>query len=431
MDATLGQRLQTPAGHSETEIGQLVRDINELAESLALALADARQAKVVAEDASRAKSAFLATMSHEIRTPLNAINGLAHLLRKSGLNGEQLGRLDQLEKAGRHLMSTINSILDLSKIEANKLILEEAPFSIHDAVRNVTVMLLERAFEKGLSLDVLVQPDLGWVIGDVTRIQQSLLNLGGNAIKFTEHGGVSIHVFPIEEDDARLTLRFEVCDTGIGVAPEQLGRLFNDFEQADNSISRKYGGSGLGLAVCRKLATLMGGEAGATSEAGRGSTFWFTAVLQKTTAPPIEVVADSEGAACAVLQAEHRGARILLVDDEPINREIARVMLEEAGLVVDVAEDGLQALESIRRMRYDLVLMDMQMPNMNGLEATRAIRQLVELATMPIIAMTANAFAEDKARCLAAGMNDFITKPFEPLDLYQALIHWMGNRSDH
>ncbi len=420
-----GDRLVAPAGHEKTEIGRLVTDINELADHLVEALDEAKQAKRTAEEASGAKSAFLANMSHEIRTPLNAITGLAHLIRRDGLSSAQAARLDQLEQAGQHLMSTINAVLDISKIEASKLTLDEVPFRIQDAVRNVTTMLMDRINAKGLQLTVSVSPLLAHFVGDMTRIQQSLLNLGGNAVKFTETGRVSIRVFPLETSVDRTLVRFEVSDTGIGIASEKIPFLFNEFEQVDNTISRQYGGTGLGLALCRKFAHLMGGEAGVTSELGKGSTFWFTADLRQTVAA--DAAAGEGGAADPgeQLSTHFAGRRILVVDDEPINCEIAQLILEEVGLCVETAEDGAQALHKVSEQSFDLILLDMQMPNINGLEATRQIRQMPDQAQRPIIAMTANAFAEDRARCFEAGMNDFISKPFEPDMLYRVLLQWL------
>ena len=277
----------------------------------------------------------------------------------------------------------------------------------------------DRAATKGLSIERAIGglPPALW--GDPLRLRQALLNYAGNAVKFTERGTVSIAARVVEEGPDSALVRFEVADTGIGIAPDVLGRLFTAFEQADNSTTRRYGGTGLGLAITRKLAQLMGGDAGAASAPGEGSRFWFTARLARR--PSSATTGSPLASTRAGLSRRAREARILLVEDEPVNREIVAILLEERGIAYDVAEDGAQAVELAGRNRYDLILMDMQLPVMNGLEATEKIRTLPDARSTPIVAMTANAFDEDRERCLAAGMVDFLAKPFRP-DQFLALV---------
>ena len=404
------------------ELTQYRDNAEQLVQERTAELAEARQR---AESASRAKSAFLANMSHEIRTPMNAIVGMSYLMRRSGLTPPQSAQLDKIESAGEHLLKLIDDILDFSKIEAGKLAPDSVDFDLNSVLDNVCSMIGGRAREKGLDLTVSNEDVPTRLHGDPARISQALLNYAINAVKFTASGSVALRVSLLEEHDDQLRLCFEVEDTGIGVSEEQAGRLFQPFEQGDASTSRSFGGTGLGLAITRRLAEMMGGEAGVESVPGVGSRFWFTVVLSLAREDAPSESAPRWRDAEQQLRFTHAGARVLVAEDNPVNSQITVHLLQSVGLVTETAADGRAAVRMAAESSYTLILMDVQMPDINGLEATRTIRKLPGWESRPIIAMTANAFSEDRRACREAGMDDFLSKPVQPGKLYETLLTWL------
>ena len=396
-------------------------------QALNLELVSARD---VAEDAAQAKSAFLANMSHEIRTPMNVIIGLTHLMQRDAHDPTAADRLAKVGDAARHLLDIINDILDLSKIDAGKLVLAPADFSVDALLGRATALVADGARRKGLALTV-DRGDLPQALhGDALRLSQVLVNLLSNAVKFTARGSVVLRCGVLAHDGDDWTIRFAVRDTGVGIPAEAQARLFSPFEQADGSTTRRFGGTGLGLSIARELAHLMGGNVGVESEPGRGSEFWFTARMHSAhpSAPGLLTLHDTVAAGNGVenaLKERHRDACILVADDNRINQELATELLRLVGLQVEVADNGRIAVDMARRGSYDMILMDMQMPEMDGLEATRAIRTVPELDATPIVAMTASAFGADRDACLAAGMNDHIGKPVNPATLYETMLRWL------
>lgn len=408
---------------------ELEENRNLLAERVASRTAELARAKQAAEAANEAKSRFLANMSHEIRTPLNAIVGMTALLRRSGVSDDQAARLAKIDEAADHLLGMISGILDLSRIEAGKLELDDHPVDLGVLLGRIAGILGDQARAKQLDLQIDCEDPGIALRGDPTRLQQALLNYVANAIKFTEHGSVTLRALISNRTSEHVEVRFEVRDTGVGIADEARRRLFALFEQADNSATRKYGGSGLGLAITRRLAEAMGGEAGCESTPGVGSLFWFSAwlTIDRETAPRPAPPRAGAAPADVRIRERHAGRHVLVVDDDEMNRIVAQTLLEEAGLQVDTAADGAEAVACAERAAYALILMDLQMPRLDGFEACIRIRRLPAHRTTPIIAVTANAFAEDRARCLATGLDDFVIKPYDPDSLYDCLEHWLDH----
>ncbi|MCF8184382.1 MAG: response regulator, partial [Polynucleobacter sp.] len=403
-----------------------------------LQLEEARQR---AEVATRAKSAFLANVSHEILTPMNAILGLTHILRRGLPTPEQADKLGKIAAAAEHLLSIINNVLDLSRIETGKLVLANTNFSLESVLNHTRSMIAETARIKGIALNVDCAGLPSWLRGDPTRLRQALLIFAGNAVKFTHHGSISLRARLVEANDRgapeaatgdaedKLLIRFEVEDTGVGIPADKLSGLFQPFVQVDASSTRKYGGTGIGLAISRLLATEMGGDVGVESQVGRGSTFWMTARLSRgqDVAPPVLAPADlpANSSAESLLRHHHRNALVLLAEDNEISQETTLELIYAVGLNADTAANGREAVARAATVPYDLILMNTRMPLLNGLDAAREIRAQASTAATPILAITASDFDNDRVACQEAGINDFIHKPISPSMFYDTLLKWL------
>jgi signal transduction histidine kinase/DNA-binding NarL/FixJ family response regulator len=424
---------------SEAESRERARRLADTVDELERSEKEARTAKEEADRANRLKSEFLATMSHEIRTPMNAVIGLSSILASSRLTYEQRDYVGTIRSSGESLLALLNDILDFSKIEAGKLAIEAAPFALRPCVEEAVDLLAAQAARKGLEIGCLIDPAVPAVIeSDATRLRQILVNLLGNAVKFTAAGEVLVRVEacspPPLERGAMVELRFAVRDTGIGISADRMDRLFRPFSQADSSTSRLYGGTGLGLAICHRLAQGLGGRIWVESTPEEGSTFWFTIRCRvvDTALPPGLGEASSEGpreneSADRIAGSGLPALRILVAEDNVVNQKVALLLLQRLGYAADLAADGEETLAALRRQRYDVILMDVQMPGMDGLETTRRIRDEWPAAERPrIVAVTANALREDRETCLSAGMDDYLSKPVLLEDLRAALCRGVG-----
>jgi two-component system sensor histidine kinase/response regulator len=404
----------------ETEhkmVAQLEQKVSERTQEM-------REAKEQAEQADQAKSTFLANMSHEIRTPMNGIIGLSYLaLKDKQLPTHQQEYLSKIQSSSTSLLNIINDILDFSKIEAGQLDMETTPFTLDSVLKQSSDVTFYKATEKGVEIKLDIAGDIPQgLMGDPTRLQQILVNLTNNAIKFTEQGSITLQGVLLQQKDERALIQFSVKDTGIGMSSEQQAKLFRPFSQADSSTTRRYGGTGLGLSISKQLVEMMGGEISVESQINHGSTFQFSVwveVDQSLTADTSPSTVDYDQ-----ITDQLKGLEVLLVEDNIVNQMVAKEVLTSAGIIVTIANNGQEAVEAAQRYPYHLILMDIQMPILDGYEASQQIRKLEGYRDTPIIAMTANAMRGDREKAIQAGMNDHLTKPIDVDLLYQQLLHW-------
>jgi len=428
---------------NDDEIGLLVASLEDMAESLKQSYAQLEEHSHTLEDqvekrtrelaeardkalaATRSKSDFLANMSHEIRTPMNAVIGMTHLARDSATDNTQRQYLDKTLTASENLLKIINDILDFSKVEAGKMELDAADFYLQETLDHLDSMAAVQAHQKGLEFIVDAPADIPMLHGDALRLGQVLLNLVSNAVKFTQTGYVQVKIELIQQTDTGIDLRFNISDSGIGMSEEQMAHLFEAFTQADASTTRQYGGTGLGLAICKQMVNLMQGEISVESAPDQGSSFQFEIHFGLGDANARPLLTTTGNRAPSNSMGPLQGARVLLVEDNEINQQVAEGLLSRAGIDLEIVNNGKQAVGAVKARTFDAVLMDMQMPVMDGLEATRRIRADSAYNALPIIAMTANAMATDRQACIDAGMNDHISKPIDPGILYNALARWI------
>ena len=426
-----GKELENRVANRTTQLARANRELRQEIEERSLLQEDLRKARDAAVQSARLKSEFLANMSHEIRTPMNGVIGMTGLLLETPLGEEQKRFAQIIRTSGESLLTIINDVLDFSKVEAGKLDLETLDFNLRETIESLIEMFSSRAREQADELEALICPEVPLALrGDAGRLRQILTNLIGNAIKFTRGGMITIRVENLGETDGGVRLKFSVADTGEGIPEAVQSRLFQPFTQSDASTTRRFGGTGLGLSISKRLVEMMNGEIGLESELGKGATFWFVITLEKQAAAPAE--AEDEGihiTATADLQpvAEAKSKRILIVEDNSVNQLVAQNMLKNFGYRSDVAADGREALRALEIIPYDLVLMDCQMPEMDGYEATREIRaRSWQARAVPIIALTAHATGGEREKCLRAGMDDYISKPVEKETLRRTVAHWLG-----